>query len=125
SSLIVDDVLAEAVNGIANTVGIPNCAVYLYNRGDNEMVPREAVGQIPGGVELEAFRERSIPVGEDRFLRENVERRRPIAVFDTSTDPRCDAEPPSVRGSKSALGVPLIARGELLGTAVLTTYKRC
>ncbi|HEU0169160.1 MAG TPA: GAF domain-containing protein [Chloroflexota bacterium] len=124
SSLVVEDVLAEAANGIANTVGIANCALYLYNSGDAEMIPRHAVGQIPGDLGLEAFCEHGIALADDRFLREIVEKRRPIAVENTADDPRCEPQAPSVRGSKSALGVPLIARGELIGTAVLTTYKR-
>jgi len=124
SSLIVEDVLAEAANGIANTVGIANCALYLYNAADGEMIPRHAVGQIPGDVSLGAFCEVGIPLADDRFLHEIVDKRRPIAVTDTADDARCDPNAASVRGSKSALGVPLIARGELIGTAVLTTYKR-
>jgi signal transduction histidine kinase len=124
SSLVLDDVLEEAANGIANTVGIPNCALYLYNAKNGEMVGRHAVGRIPGKLGLEAFRELSLPVAGDPFLHEIVEKRRPIAVFDINDDPRCNPKRRSVAGSKSVLGVPLIARGELLGTAVLFTFKQ-
>jgi signal transduction histidine kinase len=124
SSLVLDDVLAGAATGIANTVGIPNCSLYLYNAADQAMVARHAVGHPPGRLPLEEFRELTISVAEDPLMRELVEKRRPVSVFDTSADARCDPRLPSVALSKSVLGVPLIARGELVGTAVLATYKR-
>lgn len=124
SSLVLDDVLEEAASGIANTVGIPNCALYLYDVQQGVMTGRHAVGRLPGKLPPEAFRELRLHVAEDPFLRDIVEKRRPIAVFDVNADPRCDAKRLSVAGSKSVLGVPLIARGELQGTAVLATFKR-
>ncbi|HLG74153.1 MAG TPA: GAF domain-containing sensor histidine kinase [Chloroflexota bacterium] len=124
SSLVLDDVLEEAANGIANTVGIPNCALYLYEHEEGLMTGRHAVGRLPGRLPLEAFRELRLHVAEDPFLHELVEKRRPIAVFDVARDARCDPKKVSVAGSKSVLGVPLVARGELLGTAVLATFKR-
>src|SRR5439155_16033786 len=117
SSLVLDDVLQEAATGIANTVGIPNCALYLSDAGSGSMVGRHAVGRVPGKLPLDGFRELKLAVADDPFLREIVDKRRPIAVFDVGQDARCDATCLSVAGSKSALGVPLVARGERLGTA--------
>jgi signal transduction histidine kinase len=53
-----------------------------------------------------------------------VDKRRPIAVFDVEQDARCNPKLRSVAGSKSVLGVPLIAGGELQGTAVIATFKQ-
>ncbi len=124
SSLILDDVLREAASGIANTVGIPNCALYLYDAGSGSMFGRHAVGRVPGKLALEEFRQLRLSVAGDPFLSEIVDKRRPITVFDVHGDARCDPSCLTVAGSKSALGVPLVARGELLGAAVITTYRR-
>ena len=124
SSLVLDDVLEEAANGIANTVGIPNCALYLYNADDRVMLGRHAVGRVPGKLGLDAFRDLSVAVDDDPFLHEIVDKRRPIAVFDVNHDARCNPTLRSVAGSKSVLGVPLIAGGEMVGTAVIATFKR-
>ncbi|HLY64979.1 MAG TPA: GAF domain-containing sensor histidine kinase [Chloroflexota bacterium] len=124
ASLVLDDVLAEAANGIANTIGIRNCALYLYNPADGEMLGRHATGRLPGRLSLDEFRELSVPVSADPFLAEIVSKRRPVAVLDTGDDGRCDPEQPSVAGAKSVLGLPLIARDELQGVAVVSTFKR-
>ncbi len=124
SSLVLEDVLREAATGIANTVGIPNCALYLYDAETGSMFGRHAVGRVPGRLPLEAFAELRLSVADDPFLHEIVTKRRPIAVFDVAQDARCNAKLLSVAGSQSVLGVPLVARGELLGTAVLATFKR-
>ncbi|HLY67583.1 MAG TPA: GAF domain-containing sensor histidine kinase, partial [Chloroflexota bacterium] len=124
ASLVLDDVLVEAANGIANTVDIPNCALYLYDPAEGKMLGRHAVGHLPGGLSVDAFHDLQVPVTADPFMRELVERRRPIALFDVATSDRCDSSQPTVAGTKSVLGLPLIARDELQGAAVLSTFQR-
>src|SRR5579862_2035759 len=81
-------------------------------------------GTRPGGMPVEAFRELNVAVADDPFMAEIVDKRRPIAVLDTTNDPRCDLEQPTVAGAKSVLGLPLIARDELQGVAVVATFER-
>jgi GAF domain-containing protein len=104
----VTDLLAVLLPRIRTILGSDTCAVLLLDEGGTELVARAAVG-----LEEEVEQEVRIPVGGG-FAGRVAAERRPVILEDVD---RADVLNPILRekGIKSMLGVPLLARGEVVG----------
>ncbi len=124
SSLVLDDVLFQAANGLANAINLPNCILYLYESETHQFIAQGAVGYLPNNASLEQLRSQPVNPNDDPFLDEMASKRRHIVIPDVAADGRFGHNSRTVAESKSILAVPLIAQDQLLGVAVLATYQR-
>jgi len=108
SQLGLDDLLGVLLPRIRDILGADTCAVLLMDDERDELVARAAVG-----IEEEVERGVRIPVGLG-FAGRIAAERRPVVLDDVG---HADVLNPILRekGIKSMLGVPLIAREDVLG----------
>jgi signal transduction histidine kinase len=106
--LEIDQLLAVMLPRIRHILAADTCVVLLLEDGRSELVPRAAMG-IEGDVE-QGLR---IPVGRG-FAGRVAAERRPVILEDVD---HADVLNPLLlaTGIKSLLGVPMLARGEVIG----------
>ena len=106
--LELDQLLASLLLRTRELLGADTCAVLLLDEEANELVARAAVG-----IEEEVERGVRIPVGRG-FAGRVAAGRAPVILDDVD---HADVLNPILRekGIKSLLGVPLLARGEVIG----------
>ncbi|MDE3075286.1 MAG: GAF domain-containing protein [Chloroflexota bacterium] len=124
ATLVLEEVLQQAANGLANAIGLPNCVIYLYESEERQFVAQQAVGHLPEGTTIERLRAQPIQQDHDPILNEVVDKRRHVVISEAETDPRLGSGSSVVATGKSALAVPFIAQEQLLGVAVMATYRR-
>lgn len=107
-SLELEELLAALLDRVRLVLGVDTCAVLLLDEERKDLVARAAVG-----IEEEVEQGVRIPVGKGFAGRVAVERR-PVVLDDVD---HADVLNPILRekGIKSLLGVPLLARGEVIG----------
>ena len=106
--LELDQLLASLLLRTRELLGADTCAVLLLDEEANELVARAAVG-----IEEDVERGVRIPVGRG-FAGRVAAGRAPVILDDVD---HADVLNPILRekGIKSLLGVPLLARGEVIG----------
>lgn len=114
--LPLEDLLDELLTRVRDALDANTCAVFLFDEGGSQLVARAAKGleeAVEQGVR--------IPVGRG-FAGRIAAERAPVAIEDV--DP-ADVLNPILRekGVRSLLGVPLIARGKLLGIIHVGTLE--
>ena len=114
--LELDELLAELLRRIRDTLQADTSAVLLLDETTNELVARAALG-----LEEEVERGVRIPVGGG-FAGKVAAERRPILLPDVD---QADVLNPLLRekGIKTLLGVPLLAGGEVLGVLHVGTLS--
>jgi signal transduction histidine kinase/HAMP domain-containing protein len=124
SSLDLDQVLQRVAGGLASSVGLRHCIIYLLDERTNLLVPsggrsemREA-GSISGrGPEVHPLDPR-----RDAFVREIIESKKPVACADAASDPRMDQQDVLLFGVRSVLGIPLVVRDQVVALAMIATF---
>ncbi len=113
----LDDLFAELLVRIRDALEADTCAILLLDEEAGELVARAA-----RGIEEEVERGTRIPLGKG-FAGRIAAERRPIVVEDVS---RADVLNPVLRekGIASLLGVPLVARGSVLGVLHVGTLRK-
>jgi signal transduction histidine kinase len=108
SSLQLEELLATLLDRTRAILEVDTCAVLLRDPDSDELVARAAVG-----LEEEVERGVRIPVGRG-FAGRVAAARRPVILDDVD---HADVLNPILRekGVKSLLGVPMLARGEVVG----------
>ncbi len=114
SSLKAEDVLAVACRELALTLDVPQTGAALANDNRTAFTVVAECGSISGRSALGE----SIPVEGNPSLEYVIQRRQPLAVTDAQHDPRLQPIHGVMkqRGVVSLLIVPLIVRGEVVGT---------
>lgn len=115
SDLDVDQVLERILTSVATVIPYDSATIFLH-RGDHLRV-----AAMRGFPNVEEAMERPYPV--DNPLFQEIERtRRPIFLEDAQADPRFENwnTPYPIRGW---MGIPLIARGEMLGFLTLDSAR--
>ncbi len=114
SERFLDALLQQAVEGAAGVLGARYGAIYLQNEAGGmkaffhtAMSPEEEarIGSLPQGVGL---------------LRALLEEGRPLRLDDLFKDPRAAGFPPGHPPVASFLGVPIVAKGKILGALYFT-----
>jgi signal transduction histidine kinase len=107
-SLDLEELLATLLVRVRSLLEVDTCAVLLLDDEGRELVARAAVG-----IEEEVEQGVRIPVGRG-FAGRVAAERRPVVLEDVD---HADVLNPILRqkGIKSLLGVPLLARGEVIG----------
>src|SRR6185437_6105997 len=108
SSLELDELLSTLLDRIRTLLDVDTAAVLLLEDGDDELVARAAVG-----IEEEVEQGVRIPIGVG-FAGRVAAEREPVILDDVD---HADVRNPILRekGVKSLLGVPLLARGVVIG----------
>jgi signal transduction histidine kinase len=108
SSLDLDELLAALLERSRAILGADTCAILLLDEVRNELVARAAVG-----IEEEVEQGVRIPVGRG-FAGRVAAEGRPVILEDVD---HADVLNPILRekGIKSLLGVPMLARGKVIG----------
>jgi signal transduction histidine kinase len=117
SSLELDELLAALLERSRGILDADTCAVLILDEQRNELVARAAVG-----LEEEVAQGVRIPVGRG-FAGRVAAERRPVILDDVE---HADVLNPILRekGIKSLLGVPLLARGKVIGVLHVGTLTR-
>ena len=108
SSLELEELLAAVLDRACAALDADTCAILMLDDARNELVARAAVG-----IEEEVEQGVRIPVGQG-FAGRVAAERRPVVLDDVD---HSDVLNPILRrkGVKSLLGVPLLARGQVVG----------
>ena len=108
SSLELDELLSTLLDRIRTMLDVDTAAVLLLDDNEDELVARAAVG-----IEEEVEQGLRIPIGEG-FAGRVAAEREPVILDDVD---HADVRNPILRdkGVKSLLGVPLLARGVVIG----------
>jgi signal transduction histidine kinase len=117
SSLDLDELLAALLERSRAILGADTCAILLLDEVRNELVARAAVG-----IEEEVEQGVRIPVGRG-FAGRVAAEGRPVILEDVD---HADVLNPILRekGIKSLVGVPMLARGKVIGVLHVGTLHR-
>jgi signal transduction histidine kinase len=112
--LSLDDLLAELLGRIRDTLNADTCAFLLVDEDTNELVAQAAVG-----IEEEVERGVRIPIGRG-FAGRVADTRKPVVLPDVD---HADVLNPILRerGIKSLLGVPLLSSDQVVGVVHVGT----
>lgn len=124
SSLLLDEVLERMARGIAGTVGIPSCGVYLLDESGRWLLPAAgATGPLAPLDSTAPFYHTPIDLTQDSFLCEVVEQRHSLVCARADADPRLNQDVVRALHLKSVLAAPLIAKEKVLGVAIVATVR--
>jgi PAS domain S-box-containing protein len=115
-SLDLDRVLIQALALVNEAVGVEHGSIMLLDHESDNLIYRAALGHdepLPRGGKMTDFRK---GVGLAGWV---LEHREPVLIEDVSKDERWLVRPGQDRVSKSALAVPLMTDGDVLGVLLL------
>jgi hypothetical protein len=115
STLQSKKIMQRVVAAAAAAVGADS-AVIALKRGD-DWVAEYGYPTMPGSIH------ESLRTDEAPFILTAVRERRPIAIDDCETDPRCKPEVQRRLGVRSVLCLPLIVRDEVLGVILFNRHR--
>ena len=119
----LDDMLGQVAEGIIAAVTVSHCDFYLVSENESELIPRLGVYHGTRSPRVTGvFLSRRPNITTDAFLREVLERKKPLTCYNAQADTRTD---PAIVGQtqvKSLLAVPLVAHDRVLALAVTGTY---
>ena len=126
SSLELDEVLALVVKTMSSTFGMRfHCIVAMVAEEQEFITFRRAAVSDASTQETASalgYFDRTIPFAAlDGFSLEVLQRRRPLTTYDAENDPRIPADRVRQWGSKSWLGLPILANEQVVALAWLTT----
>jgi len=120
SSLELDLVLKQLVEGMKAAVGVRDCSITLLNT-EGKLIRRSGTGDLR--ERFMALRNRPLNPADYRFFQQVVTSREPVVCYDAQTDARANREMAQALGIKSVLGIPMQVNGRLLGVALLSTFE--
>ncbi len=121
SSLVLDDVIQRVAEGISDAVGLPSCAVYLYDDEGDRLLPSAFVAR--EGSELDTSRiSQVIPSTETSQLLRRIflSGQEASAIEMLSCD--VNDELAQVLCATAVLAVPFVAKQQFLGFALLVAH---
>ena len=115
STLDAREIMQTVVEQAVAAVGADSAMVAL--RHGDDWVAEYGYPEVPGVIH------ESVRTDEAPFMIAAVEQRRPIAIDDCETDPRCIPEVQRRFGVRSVLCLPLIVREEVLGVIFFNHHE--
>lgn len=113
----LDDLLDSVVHTTSFLAGVDRCTVFLWDKEAAAFRPAKAYG-LPGEL-LPAFEALLFQRGEAPLFDELLATRAPVLLEEVNQKSFFPADLPPWTHSLSALAVPLIAKGELLGAIIV------
>ncbi|NTU85488.1 MAG: GAF domain-containing sensor histidine kinase [Chloroflexales bacterium] len=117
SALRLDEVLARIANTIAAAIHVPDCGIYLLDKGEGTLAPRFPTSA-PDQHRLTAFLRHALDPLADPLIREAVECQRPVACSDVGRKPQVNHALAAELGVVAMLVLPLVANERVLGVAI-------
>jgi PAS domain S-box-containing protein len=117
SSLELDEVLEKVAERAASLTGADLCVLWLLNEGKEKLIPAALFGMDEAFTAY--WKTQPVVLDNEPLSREAISSGQPVVVADARTDPRTDKKAVEFFGDKSILVVPLLSKGEAIGTLFL------
>ncbi len=119
SSLILDEVLERLAAGIAEAASAATCTIYLLDDESRDFIPAVSVvddrpmdGPVP-------FNGVSLPIDHSQVIRRMLDKQEPVVCCCCREEAEAGTALREAVGDMPALMVPLAARGQVLGMALV------
>jgi PAS domain S-box-containing protein len=117
SSLELDEVLERVAKRAASLTGADRCGLWLLNEEKDKLIPAALFGMDETSTAY--WKTQPVILDNEPLSREAISSGLPVVVADARTDPRTDKKAVEFFGDKSILVVPLLSKGEAIGTLFL------
>ncbi len=117
STLELKEVLSQVVERTARMTAADRCSIWLLDEREQTLLPAALYGMEPTFVD--DWKACSLKLEDEPLSREAIATGQPVVVTDAMSDPRTDKAAVSFFGDKSILVLPLISKGNALGTLFL------
>lgn len=117
SSLELDEVLERVAERAASLTGADRCVLWLLNEEKDELIPAALFGMDEAFTAY--WKTQPVALDDEPLSREVISSGQSVVVADARTDPRTDKKAVEFFGDKSILVVPLLSKGEAIGTLFL------
>jgi len=117
SSLELDEVLERVAKRTASLTGADRCGLWLLNEEKDRLIPAALFGM--DETYTAYWKTQPVILDNEPLSREAISSGLPVVVADALTDPRTDKKAVEFFGDKSILVVPLLSKGEAIGTLFL------
>lgn len=121
STLHLDEVLDLVTERTAKLVGADRCGLWLLGKDGATLQPSALYGMPREFVQR--WKRDSLPLEKEPLSREAVLTREPILIPDAPNDPRTDKAAVQFFGDKTILVLPLIAKGQTLGSLFINHVR--
>lgn len=121
SSLVLDEVLERLAAGIAEAASADSCTIYLLDDESRDFVPAVSVVDdrpVPSQLPYSGV---SLPIDHSPVIRYMLEEQQPVICCCPHPAAEAGAALRAIVGGMPALMVPLVARGQVLGMALVAT----
>ena len=113
-----EEIVLVTVEGVKHALNVKGCALFLFSPGKEEL-------ELAGSFGLSKEYLNKGPVSALKSLAESLQDREPIAIYDTSDDPRMQyPEAAKKEGVASILAVPIVIGNNLLGSMRVYTAEK-
>ncbi len=121
SSLVLDEVMERLAAGIAEAASASSCTIYLLDDDSRDFIPAVSVVDdrpVPSQLPYSGI---SLPIDHSPVIRHMLTEQQPVVCC--CPHQSADAGPAlqAIVGGMPALMVPLVARGQVLGMALVAT----
>jgi two-component system, NarL family, sensor kinase len=121
SSLVLDDVIQHVAEGIADAIGLPSCAVYLYDEEGDRLLPSAFVAR--EGSQLDTVRfSQVIPSTETSQLLRRIYLSGHEASAIEMIDCAVNDELSRLLCPSAVLAVPFVVKQQFLGLALVVSH---
>ncbi len=121
SSLVLDEVLERLAAGIAEAASAASCTIYLLDEESRDFVPAVSVVDdrpVPNQLTYNGV---SLPIDHSPVIRHMLEEQQPVVCCCPHPAAEAGAALRAIVGGMPALMVPLVARGQVLGMALVAS----
>ena len=122
STLELAEVLDRVVQKTASLTGADRCSIWLLDHSRERLLPAALFGMDP--VFTARWKRRILSLKDECLSQEVISTGRPVVVLDAETDPRTDKRAVALFADKSILVVPLMTKGQVIGTLFLNHVGR-
>lgn len=117
SSLELDEVLERVAERTASLTGADRCVLWLLNEEKDKLIPAALFGM--DAAFTAHWKTQPVALSNELLSQEAISSGQPVIVADARTDPRTDKKAVEFFGDKSILVLPLLSKGEAIGTLFL------
>jgi PAS domain S-box-containing protein len=117
SSLELDEVLGRVAKRSASLTGADRCGLWLLDEKKDRLIPAALFGMDEAFTTY--WKTQPVILDDEPLSKEAISSGLPVVVTDALTDPRTDKKAVEFFGDKSILVVPLLSKGEAIGTLFL------